>query len=236
MTIRATLVCLLVLIGLIPAATLAEVSNRYGPYLSLSGGPTVPSGGFGFNPDNTTTPTIPTADFDVNDGYAVIGAAGIYIDAWRGEIELSYRANDLTNASIDGVPPIASSSGDFSALSFMANAYYDLPIIQDHLNLYIGGGAGVASLSMNASATDIAGTHYSLDASNAAFALQFMAGLDAPITKRIHLTFGYRLWTALGASFTFSSNTGNSNITAHGNGTFDTPLLHSLELGLRIDL
>lgn len=233
---RKTLLGLVV--AFLPVTALAEnVADRYGYYLSLSGGPTVPSGDLSFDPDTPSGgTTIPSADFNVKDGYAAIAAMGVYLDSFRGELEFSYRANDLSDASISGAGPILSSSGDFSAFSVMANAYYDLPIIQDHLILYIGAGAGVAAMDINTSALSTAGTSYSIDAENAALAVQAMIGLDAPITKRIHVTFGYRLWTALGADFNFSSNTGGNSVTATGNGSFDTPLLQSVELGLRIDL
>lgn len=155
-------------------------------------------------------------------GYNVQAALGGYVTkSVRLEVEVGYRganidAFDVQGATINGV------GGDVSTLSFMLNAYYDIPIAK-RTSFYIGGGAGVAIIKgdLNGSVTS-GGTTYFLASdsdTDAVFAWQVMAGLEYKLSPNVSLTGGYRLWSADDPSF--------------GLGKFDMPMIHSAEIGLR---
>lgn len=85
-------------------------------------------------------------------GFGVGGALGYDIgNGFRVEGEIGYRQNDLDEISGRGVStPFEGefSDGDMSALSFMANVFYDF-YTQSPWKPYVGGGIGVAEVSIN---------------------------------------------------------------------------------------
>jgi opacity protein-like surface antigen len=108
-----------------------------------------------------------------------------YMGKFRIEGELAYRSVDVDK--VNGIPfPV---SADLSALSFMANGYYDIEM--DSLTPYIGVGLGASNNELS-----VAGSG-SVDETD--FAYQFMAGLAFNVGKTTYLTAGYRFF-AIGES------------------------------------
>ena len=99
---------------------------------------------------------------------------------FRVEGEITYRSVDID--TVNGAPfPFDAS---LSALTFMANGYYDFEM--DSLTPYIGVGLGVADSELEASGTSVL--------SETDFAYQFMAGLAFNVSKTAYLTAGYRFF------------------------------------------
>lgn len=154
-------------------------------------------------------------------GYSAVGALGIHWQSFRFEVEGGYRAADIDRGSIMGVDlPSEVFRGDISIITVMANAYYDIPV-SDAFDIYVGGGVGMAHVDGNirgeASVNGVAVSFE--DDSDTIVAWQIMAGVGVPLTDRITLTTGYRLFSGSNPSFEL--------------GKFEMPLIHTVELGLR---
>lgn len=198
------------------AATLFTAAPALcGPYVSGTVGATFPQ-------DLETSAGV---SGQLKTGYSIIGAIGTTFGPIRGELEGSYRNNqvggvDLFGAGFDG-------TGSTSALSGMANAYFDLPLL--FFRPYVGGGIGVTRLKANdVSAyglppvppyTSLA----SIDASTTAFAYQLMAGIGFTFIPGLTTTIGYRWFATPG----YDTNTPIGDI--HINGL----KVNSVEVGLR---
>jgi len=124
-------------------------------YVSVFGG-----GNFASDADNSGSGIVLTSKYD--NGYVFGGAFGFTVAPnWRLEGEIAYRKNDLDKLTItnDGGIGVAAgvgslnglsipATGDTSALSFMANAFYDFQGFSGIVP-YIGGGVGIAKVSAN---------------------------------------------------------------------------------------
>lgn len=129
-------------------------------------------------------------ELETDGGFGITGALGYaYGNGLRVEVEIGYRQNDLDRISVGGFGTTATGpvNGEISALSGMANVYYDYPI-NGGLIPYIGGGIGAASV-------DIDSTALAADDSETAFAYQFMGGLRYPLNERLAVRVGYRFFT-----------------------------------------
>ena len=83
---------------------------------------------------------------------------------------------------MNGIPsPI---SADLSALTFMANGYYDIEMANSPLTPYIGAGLGLVSSEISAGASS--------SADQEDFGYQFMVGLGFDVGKTTILTAEYR--------------------------------------------
>jgi opacity protein-like surface antigen len=128
-------------------------------------------------------------DFDIeNDtGWTAGAAVGYGFDfGLRAEAELAYRMNDHDEGSTLGTG--FGVDGDTSALSFMGNLWYDLPVAWP-VRPYVGAGAGVARIDVNdmeAFAGEIA------DDSDLVFAYQLGAGIGYQLSPSVGLTAEYR--------------------------------------------
>ena len=163
-----------------------------------------------------------STDVDVEeDGGAIVGAsAGYHMwDNVRGELEVSYTSSDAesTDTFRDGQLVLSAIDADVRRLSVMFNIYQDLELIEDRLDLYVGGGLGIAireqDLSDNFSVIVYrAGTDFSqplteadierVDTAEGGTSLslqaQVLVGLALHVTEDVALTAGYR-GTFLGA-------------------------------------
>ncbi|MEQ9813647.1 MAG: OmpA family protein [Azospirillaceae bacterium] len=119
-----------------------------------------------------------TAEFDT--GYGVGGAIGYDTGNFRYELEAAWRDNDIDTISAPAGFP--GSSGDISALTFMANAYYD---IENNSNFTPYVGAGVGAGRVDASITGPGGTV--LDDEGWGFAAQGIAGVSYALTDRLDI-------------------------------------------------
>jgi opacity protein-like surface antigen len=180
----------------------------------------------------TTVATIRTrSNFksEHDTGFTVMGAMGRRVgDNFRLEAEIGYRRNALDN--ITAAPTSAFTdthspgkgvdfnvaSGDVSALSFMVNAFYDIPLDMP-LKPYLGGGVGLAHLWADAVAHDptipipasclILGDPsecvrvVDISDNDTVFAYQFGAGLGYEIIPNLTASVDYRYFATTDPSF-----------------------------------
>ena len=202
-------------VALAAATMFAATSALAGPYVAGTIGATFPQ-------DLETSAGI---SGKLKTGYAITGAIGTTFGPIRGEVEGSYRRNNVDGVDALGVD--FAGTGNASALSGMANAYFDLPLLI--FRPYVGGGIGVTRLKAN----DISAYGLppigpitslgSVDASTTAFAYQLMAGLGLNFFPGFTTTIGYR-WFA-----TPGYDTGTPVGDVHINGL----KVSTIEVGLR---
>jgi OOP family OmpA-OmpF porin len=123
---------------------------------------------------------LPGLNISFNTGYNLGGALGYDMGKFRVEGEITYRSVDIDTVNGVSFPLDAS----LSALTFMANGYYDFEM--DSLTPYIGVGLGVADSEIEVSGFSAV--------SETDFAYQFMAGLAFNVSKTAYLTAGYRFF------------------------------------------
>ena len=88
---------------------------------------------------------------------------------------------------------------DASALAFMANAFFDLPLGEDGRFVpYAGGGVGMARVSVDNA--EIFGFDIA-DDDDTVFAYQLVAGLAFYMTERVALTLDYRYFATQDPEF-----------------------------------
>ncbi|WP_133066616.1 outer membrane protein, partial [Sphingopyxis terrae] len=136
---------------------------------------------------------------DHRTGYDFEGTVGYDFGGFRAEVEVGYREADIKGGTFSA-PGIPSSSagaiftgstplnGDSNALSFMANGMLDFGD-DDGLQGFVGGGAGVARVSIQ----PVFATNF-LDDSDTRFAWQAIAGVRAPLTKHWDAGLKYRFF------------------------------------------
>ena len=145
--------------------------------------------GFGIRSDSKLTGSA--GQFDNDPAFVINGAVGIKLkENFRVEGEIGYHLNaaDRTSNGQDFT---------FSVLSFMGNAYFDIPT-QSPLTPYLGVGlgfgiAGGSEDSFGSSDSDLVG------------AVQLMAGLGYDISPKATLTFGYRYFTTTDPGFALAT-------------------------------
>ncbi len=153
-------------------------------------------------------------DFDYDDGFIAGGGAGIYSDLFCGsrfEIEGIYANSDLDTVSFGGVP--AAAIGETETYAVMFNVLKEIPF--GCITGYVGGGLGYAW-------TDFSVGGFSDE--DGAFAYQFIAGADLPLTDCLALFVQYKL---LGIGDT-------DYILGATNVNVDSDFSHSVSLGARL--
>ncbi len=123
---------------------------------------------------------FPGINISFDPGFNVGGALGYDFGQFRAEGEIRYSSVDIDE--VNGIP--SSISADLSALTFMANGYYDHEIRNSSLAPYLGLGLGFADSELT-----VAGFGSS---SETDFAYQFMAGLGFNVSPSTILTAEYR--------------------------------------------
>jgi opacity protein-like surface antigen len=224
--------------GAVASAALADegegdVHDRFGPYMALSGGYTLSSSATIKSKTTESGIELPSADMSLDPGYAVIGAFGFCQGAVRGEFELSYRNNNVSDMSVSHVD-LSDVSGHLSTFTMAANGYYDFQIARP-LFIYVGGGAGLAFVNLDGSGVAPGGTFSDVSSNQGALVLQFMAGLDLQVARNLHLTAGYRLYSLFGANIAVVSNNGSGTILVQGESQYQPILLNGFEVGMRYD-
>jgi opacity protein-like surface antigen len=158
----------------------------------------------------------------IKDGYAVTGAVGRSFGPVRGEIEGSYRGSDVGEAR--GLGLVARGSGNVSALSAMANIYFDPAFALGPLQPYVGGGIGVSRFrAEDVAAAGVAGLG-PVSGSETGFAWQLMAGVGFAVSEAATLTAGYRY---------FATPDVEVDVAPLGSVNVDGLGLHAAEVGLR---
>ncbi len=124
---------------------------------------------------------FPGGNISFDPGWNITGALGYDMGMFRVEGEIGYRMIDVDEVTLGGVPfPV---DGDVTALTFMANGYYDHDM-GSPLTPYVGFGLGFVDADL-----EISGTSISDDTE---FAYQFMVGAGYDISSTMVLTGGYR--------------------------------------------
>ena len=129
------------------------------------------------------------------------GTVGYDFGGFRAEVEVGYREADIKSGTFTapGIPQTATGAGalytggaalngDTNALSFMVNGMLDFGD-DDGLQGFVGGGAGVARVSVE---PVFAGAF--LDDSDTGFAWQAIAGIRAPLSDSIDVGLKYRFF------------------------------------------
>jgi len=122
---------------------------------------------------------LPGFNLSFDPGFNVGGAVGYDMGRFRVEGEIRYHQVDVDAVNGISVP----FSADLSALSFMANGYYDVEMANSPLTPYLGVGLGLVSseISAGAATTD-----------EEDFGYQFMLGLGFNVAPNAILTAEYR--------------------------------------------
>ncbi len=123
---------------------------------------------------------LPGLNLSFSPGFNIGGAVGYDFGQFRAEGEITYRSTDLDEAN--GIAVTVDS--DVSALSFMANGYYDHEMGNSPVTPYVGFGMGVVDSDLNITGATVG--------SETNFAYQFMLGVGFEVTPNVVLTGGYR--------------------------------------------
>lgn len=158
----------------------------------------------------------------IKNGYAVTGALGRSFGALRGEVEGSYRRSKVDQAR--GLGVTVEGNGDVSALSAMANIYFDPALELGPVRPYVGGGIGVSRFkARDVEAVGVPGIP-PVSGTETGFAWQLMAGVGLPLSEKATLTAGYRY---------FATPDVKANVGSLGSVEVDGLGLHAAEIGLR---
>jgi opacity protein-like surface antigen len=205
--IKLTIATVAGLVAFVPPAAAQE-----GPYAAGAVGYTFPE----------TIDSSIGLEAEIDGGYSVLGAAGYEFDGFRAELEGSYRTSNVGEALFGGAS--LQGEGDVSALSAMANLYFDPAFQLGPFQPYIGAGAGISRFkAKDVEAVGIAGLG-PVSASETGFAYQFMAGAGWAISEQATLTAGYRYFATPGIE---------TSIDPLGSVEIDGLSLHSVEVGIR---
>ena len=129
---------------LLASACLVSVSFAANvPYLGVQvGGTWVEDADIDYN-----NPLFNDGEATFDTGFNVGITGGVDCGPGRYELELTYRQNDFDQISDPGFGSLPV-DGDISALAFMANAFWDIAT-GSPVTPYLGGGIGVANVSIN---------------------------------------------------------------------------------------
>ncbi len=209
------------------ALVLSSAQAAEGQYVSLQGGAS-----FLYDATNVGGGISIESVFDTGFNVAVAVGYGIRNSAIRVEGEVSYRRNDLDKLTItnDGGAGVAAgvgslnglslaADGDVSALSGMVNAFYDFQLANS-VKPYVGGGIGVARLSINDAA--VLGITV-VDDDDIVFAYQVGGGVGFEATPTTTIFLDYRYFATADPSF--------SDVLG---GAFDSEYAsHNVSVGIR---
>ncbi len=125
------------------------------------------------------------SDIGIDSGWGLIAAVGYDMNKIRFEGEISLRNYGIDEINVDGVGTV-SVDGDFTALSYMANGYYDFKIRRSPHRPYVGIGFGVTHVDV-----DLKGL---FSTGSTELAYQAMAGVSFRYSRKMFLRAGYRFF------------------------------------------
>jgi len=165
---------------------LALTSNVYAEGSGIYFGGIV---GTSLRPDTTlSSPSLGTQEMEFHPGYTFGGFVGYdFGNNLRLEGEISYRENRIRTGG--GEDPQAGTS------SIMLNGYYELPLTQP-LNLYFGGGLGMATAQLETISLGQA-----IDANETVFAYQLETGIGWNYNPKVNFSLGYRFFDTADPEF-----------------------------------
>lgn len=112
-------------------------------------------------------------------------------NGWSGEIALGYRSND--NDQLAGVDL----GGDVTAITLMANGYYDFDVGMPAVHPFVGGGVGLAKIDIDASAFGVS----IANDDDTVFAYQAVAGVAYDVTPTMAATLRYAYFATADPTF-----------------------------------
>lgn len=195
-----TKIALLASTTLAAFALAAPAEAAGGWYVSLTGGAN-------WVDDNdffvSSAPTTLTWNTEADTGFIIAGAVGMYfgdvLSGLRGEVEFSWRSNNVGGFFTSNVGPIPPTEFgivdyDHQTFSVMANAWFDIPM-GGGFSPYVGGGIGWADTSIEGAyvCTNFC-TVVPFDFSDDGFAWQLGAGVNFNISPNVQLGVGYRFF------------------------------------------
>jgi opacity protein-like surface antigen len=152
---------------------------------------------------DSTSLGIPFSDrVEYDPGVFVGGAIGGDLGVVRIEGEISYRNSEIDRIRPEGGTSTGNVSGDLGAAAFMANMFIDLTAGAP-ITPYIGGGVGIATLSLDD--VDADGFHYYDSDDEAVLAYQLGGGIAFDLSRNVALDIGYRFFGTEEADFANSS-------------------------------
>lgn len=198
-------------------------ANDKGPYFSGNLGLSI------LSDSDTNLPGFFNAEVTFDPGFMLGGALGYDFGTFRVEGEIAYRLNDTDEGTIVGIPGSGPVTGDVSALSVMANGYYDFHPANSPVVPYLGLGIGFANVTADVTAPNIS-TLALIDDSTIVFAYQIMAGIGYKISPVTTFTADYRYFRTSDPEF----ETGPAFIpglpdfeTEYNNHSFNVGVRHS---------
>jgi len=185
-----------VLVLLVAAQSWAQSrTNPHGLYLSGNIG-------FGIRPDETDKGPV-GGRFENDPAFVINGAIGVELNPMiRAEGEIGLHSN---TADAVGFPD----DFTFGVISFMGNAYFDIPT-NSPLRPYLGGGVGFAISNLEDEVGGFTG-----DDSDLVGAFQLMAGIGYDISPKATLTFGYRYFTTSDPDYNIGGTLISLEYTSH---------------------
>ena len=120
-------------------------------------------------------------EIESDNGYGIGAAVGMQFNQFRVELELAHQINDIDALTIANVAAVGIPSGDLRITSYMANAYYELPIANGW-GVYVMGGLGMATTDINIQ---------SVDDNDTTFAFKGGAGVTYNINSNMAVDVGY---------------------------------------------
>jgi len=157
-----------------------------------------------------------------NPGFAVTGALGRELgNGFRAEGEIGYRQIGIDHVTTYGEGfPSGSATGDSSALSLMANGYYDFST-GGPFTPFVGAGLGVARVGL----TDLSiGARPLVDDHDTDFAYQAMGGVSYRLTANGAIFTEYRYFAVNDPTFD----------TVGGGQVHSDFATHNVEVGYRV--
>jgi outer membrane protein OmpA-like peptidoglycan-associated protein len=208
------------LIGTAAALALApaNAANFQGWYIGLEGG-----GNWIDETDIVGDASPPPWQMSFDTGWAALGTFGYAWHAWRAELELGYRANDLDTLDFGRGPlPVI---GEFNEFSHMLNILYDLAA-SEKVGISIGAGAGGDYIMYEDD------TFHSIPIHDTdwVFAWQAIASVNYHLNARTDIFLAYRYFTAREPYFS-EIDGGESHSDA-----YDDVVKHTATIGMRFAL
>ena len=147
-----------------------------------------------------------TGESSFDTGFNVGVSGGYDFGPVRAEGEVTYRLNDVDEYNVTGFGTFTG-DGDVSALSLLANGFWDIEI-PGPVTPYLGAGIGVAQVSLDDSTPGI-------DDDDTVFAYQVAAGAAFELMPSLALDLGYRYFATADPEFEDAAGTFESEYKSH---------------------
>ena len=165
------LICVIFLVSFCVSTSIA------GPYLSAN------LGAVGLNDSDITGGPIGFEEISFDRGIVASAALGYSHYEYRGELEFSYRSNDIDETTFAGVS--SNSRRDSNSYSLMVNGYYDF-FPGSTVSPFIGAGIGYSNVEADVENLGRRDDHV--------FAYQGSVGTSFNVNESLNIDLQYRLF------------------------------------------